>query len=177
MAVFLAGDVAGEVVGELGIELARIVDFGDPLARVVGVGTGDYAIRCGVTRALTHDVGGDVAGSGVGVRRERVAIRIPHAVLAATLQAQVMLLLSGHGIALKGVGALGSRLEKVDRTKQALGFIDSVELHLYDDVVSVEILTCTIQVNRTLKVPRNKEGFVSCESLKTPSILEINDAQ
>ena len=169
MAVLLPGDVTGEVVGKLGIERTCVVDFGDPLARVVGLASG-YDVVPG-------DVGLDVARGGVGVRCERVAIRIPHAVLAATLQAQVMLLPSGHGIALKGVGALGSRLEKVDRTKQALGFIDSVELHLYDDVVSVEILTCTIQVNRTLKVPRNKEGFVSCESLKTPSILEINDAQ
>ena len=35
MAVLLPGDVAGEVVRKLGSELARIVDFGDPLARVV----------------------------------------------------------------------------------------------------------------------------------------------
>ena len=68
MAVFLAGDVAGEVVGELGTELARIVDVGDPLARVVCVGTGYDVFTC--------DVGLEIVRGGV-VRCERVATRSP----------------------------------------------------------------------------------------------------
>ena len=69
MAVLLPGDVTGEVVGKLGPERTSIVQIGDPLARVVGEGAG-YDV-------YTGDVGLDIARGGVGIRCERVAIRIP----------------------------------------------------------------------------------------------------
>ena len=69
MAVHLPGDIAGEVVGKLGPERTSIVQIGDPLACIVGVASGNDV--------FTGDVGLDIARGGVGVRCERVAIRIP----------------------------------------------------------------------------------------------------